>query len=63
MLPTNQQSTEKITHLHIFYHDILEGKNPTVVQIIDPLNTIGFGASYMMDNLLTEGQELIKTCW
>jgi hypothetical protein len=58
MLPTNQQSTEKLTHLHFFYHDILEGKNPTVVQIIDPSNTVGFGASYMMDNLLTEEQEI-----
>ncbi|CAJ2638984.1 dirigent protein 21-like [Trifolium pratense] len=59
MLPTNQQNTEKLTHLHFFYHDILEGKKPTVVQIIDPSNSAnGFGATYMMDNLLTEEQEL-----
>ncbi|RHN65934.1 putative plant disease resistance response protein [Medicago truncatula] len=60
MLPTNQQSTEKLTHLHFFYHDILEGKNPTVVQIIDPSTSSpsGFGTTFMMDNLLTEEQEL-----
>lgn len=59
MLPTNQQNTEKLTHLHFFYHDILEGKNPTVVQIIDPSTSpSGFGATFMMDNLLTEEQDL-----
>ncbi|XP_019427632.1 PREDICTED: dirigent protein 21-like [Lupinus angustifolius] len=63
MLPTNQYHTQKLTHLHFFYHDILEGKNPTVVQIIDPSNTSssGFGTTFMMDNLLTKGQELSST--
>ncbi|KAJ1378602.1 Dirigent protein [Sesbania bispinosa] len=61
MLPTDQQRTEKQTHLHFFYHDILEGKNPTVVQIIDPPagnSPSGFGTTFMMDNLLTEAIEL-----
>lgn len=60
ILPTNQHQTEKTTHLHFFYHDILEGKNPTVVQIIDPSTSSqsGFGTTFMMDNLLTEEQDL-----
>ncbi|KAK7323381.1 hypothetical protein VNO77_26870 [Canavalia gladiata] len=61
-LPTDQQLTQKLTHLHFFYHDILEGKNPTVVQIIYPQQSgdspSGFGTTFMMDNLLTEGPEL-----
>lgn len=57
-LPTEQQPrTEKLTHLHFFYHDILEGKNPTVVQIIEP-SASSFGTTFMMDNLLTEEQDL-----
>ncbi|XP_061343586.1 dirigent protein 21-like [Gastrolobium bilobum] len=60
MLPTDHHPTEKLTHLHFFYHDILEGKNPTVVEIIDPSTSSksGFGTTFMMDNLLTEEQEL-----
>ncbi|TKY49657.1 Dirigent protein 21 [Spatholobus suberectus] len=59
-LPTDQPQAEKLTRLHFFYHDILEGKNPTVVQIIDPPSEAlsGFGTTFMMDNLLTEGPEL-----
>ncbi|KAK7323384.1 hypothetical protein VNO77_26856 [Canavalia gladiata] len=61
-LPTDQQRSEKLTHLHFFYHDILKGKNPTVVQIIYPEQSSdspsGFGTTFMMDNLLTEGPEL-----
>ncbi|KAK7401309.1 hypothetical protein VNO78_12683 [Psophocarpus tetragonolobus] len=59
-LPTNQPQTQKLTHLHFFYHDILEGENITVVQIIDPPSHSpnGLGASFMMDNLLTQGPEL-----
>ncbi|KAL5078151.1 hypothetical protein RYX36_017135 [Vicia faba] len=60
MLPTNQQNTEKTTHLHFFYHENLEGKNPTVIKIIDPStpSANGFGTTFMMDNLLTEKQEI-----
>jgi hypothetical protein len=60
ILPTNQPNTEKLTHLHFFYHDILEGKKQTVVKIIDPSTSSpsGFGTTFMMDNLLTEEQEL-----
>ncbi|XP_058782642.1 dirigent protein 21-like [Vicia villosa] len=60
MLHTNQQNTEKTTHLHFFYHENLEGKNPTVIKIIDPSTNspTGFGATFMMDNLLTLQQEL-----
>ncbi|KAE9616269.1 hypothetical protein Lal_00017633 [Lupinus albus] len=63
MLPTHQYHTQKLTHLHFFYHDILEGNSPTVIQIIDPSNTSsgGFGTTFMMDNLLTKGPDLKST--
>lgn len=62
-LPTDQPRVEKLTHLHFFYHDILEGKNITVVKIIEPSasevrEATGFGTTFMMDNVLTEGPEL-----
>ncbi|KAG2671760.1 hypothetical protein I3843_13G009200 [Carya illinoinensis] len=50
---------EKMTHLHFYFHDILDGKNPTAVRIITPPNRSvgGFGATYMIDDPLTEGPE------
>ncbi|KAL1362482.1 hypothetical protein HN51_010731 [Arachis hypogaea] len=58
MLPS-QPTQKKLTTLHFYYHDILEGENPTVVQIIDPSNTPNsLGTTFMMDNALTEGPEL-----
>ncbi|MED6210521.1 hypothetical protein PIB30_064872 [Stylosanthes scabra] len=60
MLPSENKPTQKLTTLHFYYHDILQGENPTVVQIIDPSNKTpnGIGTTFMMDNALTEGPDL-----
>ncbi|PON74379.1 Disease resistance response protein [Parasponia andersonii] len=51
-----------MSHLHFYFHDILSGKNPTAVKIIneppDSKSSSGlFGRTYIMDDALTEGQE------
>lgn len=50
---------EKMTQLHFYFHDILDGKNPSAVRIITPPNRSvgGFGVTYMIDDPLTEGVE------
>ncbi|KAJ7982292.1 Dirigent protein [Quillaja saponaria] len=50
---------EKTTHLHFYFHDILDGSNPTAMRIISPPNKSvgGFGTTFMMDDPLTEGPE------
>ncbi|MED6194342.1 hypothetical protein PIB30_027600 [Stylosanthes scabra] len=62
MLPSenNNKPTQKLTTLHFYYHDILQGEHPTVVQIIDPSNNTpnGLGTTFVMDNALTEGPDL-----
>lgn len=54
--------TEKMSHLHFYFHDTLSGKNPTAVKIInEPPNSKSssglFGRTYMIDDTLTKGQE------
>ncbi|XP_010547336.1 PREDICTED: dirigent protein 22-like [Tarenaya hassleriana] len=49
-----------ITHLHFFFHDMVAGKNPTVVKIAGPTtasNPYGFGATMMADDALTEDRD------
>ncbi|XP_020231450.1 dirigent protein 22 [Cajanus cajan] len=48
---------EKITQLHFYFHDNLTKTNPTAMQIVAPPkgSVGGFGATYMMDDPLTEG--------
>jgi hypothetical protein len=60
MLPSQQQTTEKLTHIHFYYHDIRDNKNPTIVQIIDTPQNVpnGFGSTFVMDDAMTEGPEL-----
>ncbi|CAJ2639906.1 unnamed protein product [Trifolium pratense] len=61
MLPSQQQITkEKLTHIHFYYHDIRDNKNPTIVQIIDTPQNVpnGFGSTFVMDDAMTEGPEL-----
>ncbi|KAK2440151.1 Disease resistance-responsive (dirigent protein) family protein [Trifolium repens] len=60
MLPSQQQTTEKITHIHFYYHDIRGNKNPTMIQIINAAENTqnGFGSVFMMDDAMTKGQEL-----
>ncbi|CAL5201528.1 unnamed protein product [Lathyrus oleraceus] len=60
ILPSEQQKTEKVTHIHFYYHDIRNNENPTMIQIVDtPKNVAnGFGSVFMMDDAMTEGPEL-----
>ncbi|KAK2440152.1 dirigent protein [Trifolium repens] len=60
MLPSQQQTIEKLTHIHFYYHDIRDSKNPTIVQIIDTPQNVpnGFGSTFVMDDAMTEGPEL-----
>ncbi|CAL0326230.1 unnamed protein product [Lupinus luteus] len=55
MLPS-----EKLTHLHFYYHDIRNNQNPTIVQIINTPKGVlnGFGTTFVMDDAMTEGPEL-----
>ncbi|MED6205806.1 hypothetical protein PIB30_021092 [Stylosanthes scabra] len=52
--------SEKVTHLHFYYHDIRNENNPTVVQIVDTPKNVpnGFGSIFAMDDVMTEGPEL-----
>jgi len=57
-LPTER--VEKFTHLHFYFHDIFDGEHPTSMKLIDPPSHSpgGFGVTFVVDNLLTEGLEL-----
>ncbi|GAB4851500.1 hypothetical protein Ancab_030901, partial [Ancistrocladus abbreviatus] len=52
---------EKLTHLHFYFHDILSGRNPTVVRVAEsPLTNRSlteFDIVNMADDLLTVGPE------
>ncbi|AES69738.1 putative plant disease resistance response protein [Medicago truncatula] len=52
--------SEKLTHLHFYYHDIKNKNNPTIVQIVNTPENVpnGFGATYVMDDEITEGPEM-----
>ncbi|KAJ1378601.1 Dirigent protein [Sesbania bispinosa] len=60
VLPTDHHRTQKLTHLHFYYHDIRNNKNPTIVQIVDTPKNVpnGFGSIFAMDDAMTEGPEL-----
>ena len=48
---------DKMTHLHFYFHDIVGGKNPSVVRIAGPPDSFigNFGNTMMADDPLTEG--------
>ncbi|KAL2491706.1 Dirigent protein 23 [Abeliophyllum distichum] len=46
----------KTSHLHFYFHDIISGENPTAVKIIRG-NELGFGTTYMIDDVLTESPD------
>ena len=50
---------EKLTHLHFYFHDILDGTNPSAIRIVGPpkKSVSGFGSTFMIDDPLTEGPE------
>ncbi|XP_050370370.1 dirigent protein 22-like [Argentina anserina] len=51
---------EKLTHLRLYWHDVVDGPNPSVVTIVRPLSNSSqtrFGLIRMIDNALTQGPE------
>ncbi|KAI3826559.1 hypothetical protein L1987_00607 [Smallanthus sonchifolius] len=54
--------TEKLSHFRFYWHDIISGPNPSVVNIIQPpannkTSATGFGMVNMIDDPLTEKPE------
>ncbi|KAL4194684.1 hypothetical protein AMTRI_Chr05g69750 [Amborella trichopoda] len=62
LLPENGFRKEKVGHLHFFFHDTLNGLNPTAIRVAEATSTktskTGFGAIVMIDDPLTEGPML-----
>ncbi|CAJ2638980.1 unnamed protein product [Trifolium pratense] len=59
MLPS--EKLESFTHLHFFFHDILDGEKATTLKIINPPSESShgpFGSTYVIDNPLTKEQNL-----
>ncbi|XP_076917498.1 dirigent protein 22-like [Bidens hawaiensis] len=57
--------TEKLSHFRFYWHDIISGPNPTVVNIVQPpvnnktkTTPTGFGMINMIDDPLTEKPEV-----
>lgn len=51
---------EKLTHFRLYWHDIVDGPNPTAVTIVKPPSNSSqtrFGLIRMIDNRLTQGPE------
>ncbi|KAE8684945.1 Dirigent protein 21 [Hibiscus syriacus] len=57
---TSTKRMEKTTRLHFYFHDIVSGKNPTVVNIIRPhkKSAGSFGSTNMVDDPLTQKPKL-----
>ncbi|KAA0039926.1 hypothetical protein IC582_027400 [Cucumis melo] len=52
--------TEQLSHLRLYWHDVLSGENPTSIEIVPPISDkfiSGFGYIRMIDNALTEEQD------
>ncbi|KAK4365924.1 hypothetical protein RND71_013804 [Anisodus tanguticus] len=49
--------SQKMSHLHFYFHDILSGKNPSAIKIISPggEGIYGFGKTFIFDDALTIG--------
>ena len=55
--PSTEPVEEKLTQLHFYFHNNITGEHPTAMKtVLPPKGSIhGFGATYMMDDPLTEG--------
>ncbi|CAK9157490.1 unnamed protein product [Ilex paraguariensis] len=51
------KQTEKTTHLHFYFHDILSGNDPSVIRIAGTPDYSSFGDTYVIDDALTEGPD------
>ncbi|XP_019242724.1 PREDICTED: dirigent protein 22-like [Nicotiana attenuata] len=49
--------SEKTSHLHFYFHDIVSGKNPSSIKVISPGGDgiYGFGKTFIFDDALTVG--------
>ncbi|KAK9122649.1 hypothetical protein Sjap_012251 [Stephania japonica] len=54
---------EKLTHLRLYWHDVVSGPNPTTIMVSSPNRTSasGFGTVIMIDDALTLGPDLKKS--
>ncbi|XP_062017720.1 dirigent protein 22-like [Rosa rugosa] len=51
---------EKLTHFRLYWHDVVDGPNPSAVTIVQPPSNSSqtrFGLIRMFDNALTQGPE------
>ncbi|KAJ0257648.1 Dirigent protein 11 [Hirschfeldia incana] len=60
--PFKGYQPEKLTHLRVYFHDVLSGDKPTAIRVIMPpvTNTSAvssFGVVVIANNLLTEGPD------
>ncbi|BFG33430.1 dirigent protein 22-like [Prunus yedoensis var. nudiflora] len=52
---------EKLTHIRLYWHDIVGGPHPTAIDVVSPpskSSPTNFGLVRMFDNALTQGPEL-----
>ncbi|XAR62893.1 hypothetical protein NMG60_11017810 [Bertholletia excelsa] len=52
---------EKLSHFRFYWHDVVSGKNPTSVRVVDPPSNesvTAFGLMNMIDNPLTLGPKM-----
>ncbi|MQL89591.1 hypothetical protein Taro_022186 [Colocasia esculenta] len=59
--PAPKPRPQRLSHFHFYYHDIVFGRNPTAVKIVDAVSanaTTDFGMVAMIDDPLTEGPEV-----
>ncbi|KAK5786647.1 hypothetical protein PVK06_041285 [Gossypium arboreum] len=61
----SKKNMEKITCLHFYFHNIIDGKHTTAMQIIRLPNKIAtsFGTTFMVDDLLTEKPKPLQNLW
>ncbi|KAJ4833453.1 hypothetical protein Tsubulata_021967 [Turnera subulata] len=54
---------EKLSHLRFYFHDIVSGKNPTAIKVVQPPDgsATGFGMVAMIDDPLTLTPDLNST--
>ncbi|KAA0058044.1 dirigent protein 22-like [Cucumis melo var. makuwa] len=58
-LKLNNKQHQKLTHLHLYWHDTVSGAKPSSVAVLPPRNNVTeFGQVNMFDNPLTAGPEL-----
>ncbi|XP_004296168.1 PREDICTED: dirigent protein 19-like [Fragaria vesca subsp. vesca] len=51
---------EKLTHIRLYWHDVVDGSNPSAVTIVQPPSNSSktrFGLIRMFDNALTQGPD------